>query len=101
MRLPQLRIRRDRTTSRTYGSDEISRFEQYLEGLMHPVQPRPAFVDNLRERLMTVPRPREGLISWFQLAVLAGIGLLSGVVLAVVGIKAVVTLIRTLQSARL
>lgn len=95
------RFRYTRLPSHPPHSEEVSSFERYLEDLMVPVQPRPGFVDGLRERLMTVPRPEGGLISWLQLSILAGIGLLSGVVLAVVGIKAVVALIRSLQSTRL
>lgn len=79
---------------------DISGLEGTLQGLFNPVRPRQVFIRDLHERLMHSPTPRGHLISWLELALLAGIGLLSGIVLVIAGIKAIVAVVRYKQVAR-
>ena len=76
------------------SSDLIGSIESRLSGMMKPVKPNPAFVNNLRDRFHTVQRP--AIIQRFnnlQFITILVAGILSVVVLVTMVAKFLVNLL--------
>lgn len=76
------------------SSDLVGSIESRLSGIMKPVKPNPAFVNNLRDRFQAVQHP--AIIQRFnnlQFITILVAGILSVVVLVTMGAKFLVNLL--------
>lgn len=74
--------------------EELAQLEAGLEQALVPVGPRRAFVSGLKGRLMAAPEPHVPSMSpALQYTLLGALGLFSGIIILVTGIRATVTLL--------
>jgi hypothetical protein len=74
--------------------------EAYLQASLMPVSPRPEFIDGLRVRLNNAPIPKSTAPVVIQFGILAAAGMISGLILLVAGLRALVTILGTLGLLR-
>lgn len=72
---------------------EMYLMENRLGAVLHGVSPRPDFVNGLRSRLETQPVQVRNNVNVMQYVILSLVGLVSGVVLIVAGVRAVSALL--------
>lgn len=70
---------------------DLAEWEAYLEAMLVPAAPRPAFTSDLKRRLLSMPLPEKR--TPFQRFMLVAAGISSGVFLVVTGIQIIVTLV--------
>ena len=80
--------------------DEAEKLEKILQLSLSPVAPRPAFVDDLKGKLLNSPAAKRTAFNVLQLSILTAAGLLSGVIIIATGIRATVTLLAALGLIR-
>ncbi len=79
---------------RELDEGELADLEASLGKSLVPVEPRRAFVNGLKGRLMAAPEPQLPSMSpALQYTLLGALGLVSGMIILVTGIRATVTLL--------
>jgi hypothetical protein len=77
--------------------EEFAELENYLQEVLVPVSPRLSFVSGLKERLLEAPVPRlSSMPKGLQYTLLGALGVASGLLIIVTGIRATVTLLAAL-----
>lgn len=82
-----------RRTDPEVAQTEVLRVERRLGDMLREVPPRQAFVSNLRNRLAKETIPRRSNTQIVQYILLSLAGILSGAMLMIAGIRAMVTLL--------
>ena len=76
---------------------DFADLEDYLDEALIPVEPSAAFVSGLKGRLLSVPEPQlPSMPLSLQYTLLGALGLFSGILIIVTGIRATVTLLGAL-----
>ena len=76
------------------SKDRLGKLESRLNGLMQPVKPRSEFVSSLRHHIQVTQRPAIiGRFTSLQFVVITLAGVLSGVVLVVMGARVLVNIL--------
>jgi hypothetical protein len=81
------------------NEDNLPELEKSLLEVLHPVSPRPEFVNGLKSRLLTKPESAVDGVevdNMFHYTLLVIFGLFSGTILAVLGIRALIALLGAL-----
>ena len=82
------------------SEQENLRMESYLEAALHPVSPQPAFMEDLKTKLLQAPAYERKVNEVATIALLGLAGVLSGLIIFVTGIRAVVTILGALGVLR-
>lgn len=100
MKLPDWLIPGVFALRRQIDDHEVSEIEAYLDAALHPVDPRTSFVVDLRKRLMQEPNYEKRPNLTARYAILGFAGVISGLILFVTGLRAILTLLGALGLLR-
>jgi hypothetical protein len=77
--------------------EALAGLEDYLEESLLPVRPRQAFVAGLKNRLIMAPEPQlPSIPPVLQFTLLGALGIFSGLLIIITGIRATITLLGAL-----
>ena len=73
--------------------ETITEMEDYLDDTLIPVKPSPTFISGLRDRLLVAPEQQlASMPPALQYTLLGVLGVFSGIIILVTGVRAMVTL---------
>jgi len=77
-------------------SPDLSATEAYLHETLRPVQPRPAFVSDLKLRLARAPQPKSARSLILKYSFWGAAGLISGAIIIIAGVRATILILSAL-----